>query len=281
MLMHITRYSNAQHFLRRAEPWLLEREAEHNLLLGIARQLAAGESPFEDPTYLATVDDDGEIFGCAFRTPPRKFGITELPISAVPLLVEDVAQMYPSLPAVLGPEPPALEFGKQWTASVGGSYTVGMRQRIHVLTEVVKPVRPTPGCLRLAIEPDIPLLATWTGDFIREAHLPEENREARTSELVRSRSFYLWDDTEPRTMVAATGPTPNGIRIGYVYTPPAFRGRGYASAAVASLSQRLLDAGRRFCFLYTDLANPTSNAIYQRIGYVPVRDVVDVVFSKQ
>ncbi len=279
--MDVTRFTDANGFLRRAEPWLLEREAEHNLLLGIARQLAAGTPRFEKPTYLATVDHHGDIYGCAFRTPPRKFGITDLPLSAIPGLVEDVRQVYSSLPAVLGPEPAALEFAKHWTAVAGGSHRVGMRQRIHVATEVVKPNRPTPGNLRLAVTQDIPLISGWTADFIREAHLPEENREARTSELVNDRSFFLWEDTEPRTMVAATGPTPNGIRIGYVYTPPPFRGRGYASAAVASLTGQLLDQGRKFCFLYTDLGNPTSNAIYRRLGYVPVRDVVDVVFASE
>ena len=68
------------------------------------------------------------------------------------------------------------------------------------------------------------------------------------------------------------GRTPNGIRVGPVYTPPDLRGRGYASALTADLTRRLLAGGRRFCFLYTDLANPTSNSIYQRIGYRPVSD---------
>ena len=73
-------------------------------------------------------------------------------------------------------------------------------------------------------------------------------------------------------MASADGKTPRGIRISWVYTPNKFRGRGYASAAVAELSQKMLDEGRDFCFLYTDLANPTSNSIYQKIGYKPVSD---------
>jgi uncharacterized protein len=68
--------------------------------------------------------------------------------------------------------------------------------------------------------------------------------------------------------------TPNTVGIGAVYTPPQFRKRGYASVAVATLSQQLLDSGRRSCFLYTDLSNPTSNAIYARLGYEPLDDVV-------
>ena len=76
------------------------------------------------------------------------------------------------------------------------------------------------------------------------------------------------------------GPTPNGIRIGPVYTPPELRGRGYASALTAQVSQLQLDRGRRFCFLYTDLANPTSNAIYMRIGYERVCDSRELAFVR-
>jgi predicted GNAT family acetyltransferase len=76
------------------------------------------------------------------------------------------------------------------------------------------------------------------------------------------------------------GATPSGIRIGPVYTPPELRGRGYASALVAELTRRLIAGGRQFCFLFTDLANPTSNSIYQRVGYRPVTDVNLWVFEQ-
>ena len=83
----------------------------------------------------------------------------------------------------------------------------------------------------------------------------------------------FWEDGGAAVSMAGFGGrTPNGVRIGPVYTPPELRGRGYASALTAALTQRLLDGGLRFCFLFTDLANPTSNSIYQRIGYEPVSD---------
>jgi len=92
----------------------------------------------------------------------------------------------------------------------------------------------------------------------------------------------LWEDEgEVVSLSGWGGPTPNGIRIGPVYTPPEHRGHGYATALVAELSQRLLDGGRSFCFLYTDLANPTSNAIYERIGYVKVAEAAMVAFEGQ
>jgi hypothetical protein len=93
-----------------------------------------------------------------------------------------------------------------------------------------------------------------------------------------SRFLALWDDGEPVSMAGATGPTPNGIRISAVYTPPSQRRHGYASALVVALSQAQLDAGRRFCFLFTDLRNLTSNHIYQAAGYEPVVDITELRF---
>jgi len=105
--------------------------------------------------------------------------------------------------------------------------------------------------------------------------MPDPAADARALGMLgdqTDRALFLWHDGQPVSMAGYNGPTPNGMRISYVYTPSELRGRGYASAATAAVSQTLLDAGRRFCFLYTDRRNPTSNRIYQRIGYQPVLD---------
>ena len=92
--------------------------------------------------------------------------------------------------------------------------------------------------------------------------------------------MFIWEDGgQPVCIAGFSGPTPHGIRIVSVYTPPELRGRGYASACTAALSQHLLDQGREFCFLFTDLSNPTSNHIYQEIGYRPVGDVDEYAFG--
>ena len=95
-------------------------------------------------------------------------------------------------------------------------------------------------------------------------------------ERIQRQELFLWDNAGTLCSMAAwSGRTPHGVRIGYVYTPPNLRAHGYASSCVAETSQRALDTGYRFCFLFTDVSNPTSNAIYQRLGYSPVCDVVD------
>jgi uncharacterized protein len=157
-----------------------------------------------------------------------------------------------------------------------------MLQRIYRL-ERVRPVGDVPGRLRRASKADGPVLIPWVRAFHAEAfreHAPPFDAEQLVDRRLGGSTdgLCLWDDEGPRTLAGFTGPTPHGIRVGPVYTPPEHRGRGYASACVAALSQLLLDRGYRFCFLYTDLANPTSNRIYQRVGYEPVCDVAEFHF---
>ena len=140
--------------------------------------------------------------------------------------------------------------------------------------------RTASGSLRVAEYSDLKFIDKWVADFIQDTGIIGGEPKDLTLRLIRDRSLYLWEDVEPRSMVAAVGKTDHGIWVGYVYTPPAFRCRGYATAAVAQLSQLLLEGGRRFCCLYTDLANPTSNAIYARLGYRSLCDVVELNVSE-
>lgn len=276
MRWSVRRYDEPGVFRQRAEPWLLRREAEHNLLLGILRTLDSSPHLYEPPIYLATVESDGEVAGCAFRTPPFKLGLTRLPLEAMPALVEDVAAVYASVPAVLGPMPQARRFGELWCERTGGEPRDGMRQRIFQLDRVRTPDDPAPGRLRPATETDLDLVVGWVEAFRDDASVALPNPRRLARERVEAEAVFLWEEEEPVSMAAYGGETPNGVRIGFVYTPPPLRRRGYATACVAALSQRALDAGRRFCFLYTDLSNPGSNRIYERIGYRPVCDVIDV-----
>ena len=136
--------------------------------------------------------------------------------------------------------------------------------------------------MRTATSADRPLLLEWFLAFGIEA-LPHPDEERLTREVDHRLSaadagVVLWEHDGAVSLAGFGGPTPNGIRIGPVYTPPELRGRGYASALVAELSSSLLAGGRRFCFLYTDLANPTSNKIYERIGYVRVCESAEIEF---
>ena len=130
--------------------------------------------------------------------------------------------------------------------------------------------------MRVIAETDLDLVTSWLAAFVSELDLAEPRDPA---EIARTRlaagDLYVWDDGGPVSMVGFGGKTPNGIRLNFVYTPEDKRRRGYATACVAALTQMLIDRGNRYCALYTDLANPTSNAIYQRIGYEPLCDAAE------
>jgi hypothetical protein len=279
MRLMVRRHVDAAAFLDHAEAWLLKAEAEHNLLLGIAHAVAHGRADYQSPLYFATIERDAEIAGCAYRTPPFKLGLTRMPLDAIPLLVQDVEKCYTELPAVLGPEQEAAAFADTWADRRGVRYHEGMRQRIYQLDHVLQPASPPPGRLLVASPEHADLVADWIDAFSREAGITDVRGRSIAQSRIAEKVLFLWHDDEPVSLAGWSARSPNGIRIGPVYTPPSHRSRGYASAVTAGASQRALDQGVRFCFLYTDLANPTSNSIYQRIGYAPVCDVMDWIFE--
>ncbi len=136
--------------------------------------------------------------------------------------------------------------------------------------------------MRLATDSDRSLLINWIKAFTEEAigeNESEPNYQDVCDRRLTQNSLYIWQNDVPVSMAGISGATPKGIKINAVYTPPEYRRKGYASSCVAALSKTLLDRGYKYCFLFTDLANPTSNSIYQKIGYKPVCDVSNYWFD--
>jgi len=273
-------HADAGAFRDRAGAWLMAAEDENNLILGLSATLVGADPGAGEHRHLwATVEAGGRVVGCAFRTPPHKLGLTRMPLDASGVLARDVATRYRSLPAALGLPDVASAFARAWCDVTGASWTPGLPQRMYRLDEVVHPVG-VPGTPREATEADLPTVHEWGEGFARDAGDEFMTAPAVRERWVRQRGLYLWElDGEPVSMALATGWTPHGARIGYVFTPGERRGHGYASALTAAVSQRILDGGRRFCVLYTDATNPVSNAIYPRVGYRHLVDLVDVDFS--
>ena len=281
--MRLDRFDSVEAFLRAAGPFLRSREAAHCLILGIAANLRTHPpDPAAQPPYLATVRDGRRVVLVAFQTPPWQMVLSEVDDeAALDLVVAD--RRGTSLPAVIGPAEHVETFARLWSAAEAVPHRLAMRERIWRLSGVVPP-RPSDGAMRAAGTADRAVLAAWLEAFADEAL--DEGGVPDVGAMVErwltagdDRTMWLWADGEPVSLCGVSGRTPTGIRIGPVYTPPAMRGRGYASNLVAAASQHQLDGGRRACFLFTDLANPTSNHVYEAIGYVPVRDVDRYVFA--
>ena len=284
--MQLIRFQSAREFRARAEAFLLEREAHHNLILGLSSALMVKPDLYPGQPYFAVVEDVDRGIAAAVMTPPYRLvvSLTE-DRAALTLLAQDVREVRPNTPGVTGPVPVSLRFAEIWQSLTERSFRKIMAERIYKLERVNPPIG-VPGTMRRAAESDRALLMEWVEAFQREAFAGEEVDRMAVERNVNNmltlppqvRGAFLWENPAPVSLTSYGGPTPNSMRIGPVYTPPEFRGQGYASACVAGVSQHLLDGGRIFCTLFTDLANPTSNHIYQAIGYEPVCDVDEYQF---
>jgi predicted GNAT family acetyltransferase len=278
--MKILRLDDPAAFLEAAGPLLLADEARHNLILGLAA--TALQSPDLYSEYRAwLVVEDGEPIAAATRTPPHNI-VLAAPRSTAALDML-IAEIDDDPPGVTAAQPEVDDFAVAWSERTGKTPQLKVAQGIYAL-EQVQPVPAMPGHMRLQKAADTELMVDWLQAFEAEALSFVEPDEQRARRIVDHRlnaeraGLMLWEDGEVVSVAGFGGDTPNGIRIGPVYTPPERRGRGYATALVAELSSQLLAEGRRFCFLYTDLANPTSNAIYERIGYVRVCESAEIAF---
>ncbi len=284
VMIDVRRSPDVETFLAEAGGFLARREAEHNLLFGICSHLKRDPRAFGEAPYLAVSRDGDRIVGTAIRTAPYNVVLSEIDdLAAIEPLVEDVRSSVRTLPGVLGPAKAASAFVRTWCERGGGNATLAMSSRIYRAARATPPGG-VAGAMRPSVDTDQELMTRWLDAFTAEA-LPEGAfHDSSGREIERRRSdpdggWLVWEDEGRTVSLAGFGSrTPNGIRIGPVYTPPEFRGKGYASALVGWMTAGLLDGGHRFCFLFTDLANPTSNGIYQRIGYEPVTDVDQYAF---
>jgi predicted GNAT family acetyltransferase len=271
--MQVTAHSDPATFAQLALPLLLRDEAMNCLPLGILDTLL--NEPKRYPCFhLLSIDEGAETLGVAWMTPPYPLGLSPMPPRAVSALVEYATTLESGVPGVVGPRPVVDEFKTAWLACRGCSLRSTIEQRIYRLERVI-PGTSVPGGMRVATESDRPCLQEWSEAFVRDCGLSDSRTsvQAAVAASVSAGNRVLWVcDGEPVAMAGYSGKTRSGIRVSWVYTPPERRRQGYAGALVEALSAQLLREGRQFCFLYTDLANPTSNAIYQRIGYEPVCD---------
>ena len=269
--MQLHRFDSIDKFWDQTKAYLLQHEAEHNVLLGIVHTLRHNPARYRDPPYLAIVEIDGEIVATAIRTPPHKLLLSKASnLDALNLIAEDLRQE--QLPGVMGLLPEVEIFVQAWQAITGQSYRLSIAMKIHQLQAVQLAAKAT-GYLRLANESDRTLLLKWLPAFNAEAGLEViEDLERFVTNLLKNQNTYLWEDNTAVSLAAGRKFSDTASRIGLVYTPPQHRRKGYATACVAALSQKLLDEGCDRCFLLTDLENHTSNHIYRQIGYIPVCD---------
>ncbi|NLW50795.1 MAG: GNAT family N-acetyltransferase [Candidatus Brocadiaceae bacterium] len=282
--MVYTEHKDAGGFLAVAHEALEEQESANGLMLGVCKRLAEAPDAHDTPPYLATVEAAGRLCVAAVMTPPYNVQVFQ-PDGADAGGLGPVADALQrggwSVPGVIGTTNTAEAFAALWAGRTGAALRTTMRQGIYELRQVRPPPCP-PGRFERATEEHSSLVREWASRFHEDCfHNDECGRSLRIAEAkLQSGDVFLWvDGGEARAMAARTRPTANGQAISFVYTPPQHRRKGYASAVVARLSQLILDSGKQFCTLYTDLDNPTSNSIYRRIGYRRVAESIEIGFT--
>ncbi|MCB9431552.1 MAG: hypothetical protein H6668_06150 [Ardenticatenaceae bacterium] len=284
--MQVESFADVAAFLAVAEPFLLRQEVVNGLSLAACSALRRGPGrPGRrrgSGAYLAVVRDEAGVVALTAVSLNRRLILaTDLmePQTAVSALIHHMRTEGVAPLNVRGLAAASDAFARSWAAVTGQSLRPGMRQGVYELHRVADGLvaeAQENGRLRLATADDYYLVRDWAQQFQQEA-VGDDDREAAhlmVAQFVQNQELYLWEEgDQPVTMTAKLRPTPNGIAVGMVFTPLDKREHGYARRCVATLSQQLLDEGRQFCTLLTDLSNPTSNRLYRRIGYRHVADL--------
>jgi predicted GNAT family acetyltransferase len=278
-------FQNAQQFLDRAQTTLVAKEAINSLLLGTCLQLVRHPERLTDTPYFATIGKGVLVDLAAMITPPYNLVLASDLFDAKPaleIIADDLIEKDWEVRGVTATKSLALSFAELWTGKTGSGYALEMALRVYECRAVIPPAS-IPGELHQATLDELEMVTQWTFAFMEETFPHQVLEPQAIQALVRSRvedgEIFLWHHDLPVSMAASTRPTMNGISINYVYTPDQYRHNGYASACVADLTQTLFSSGYKFCSLNTDLANPTSNSIYKKIGYNPIQDMISYLFE--
>jgi GNAT superfamily N-acetyltransferase len=276
--VRVERHADPAAFAAVVTPLLLRDEARYNLLLAIVGRLVDGDAWGDEPPVLLSLHDgpDGDVVGAAVMTPPFHLIADAVPPEHAAALVDWLVAEPIHVPGTIGGAATTTPLGDRLCALTGRTPRLSREEGLYRLTTLVPP-RPVPGALRPTTAADADLVDAWDRAFHADVDL-ELRLPGRLAERAGDGVLWLWEDGGPVCLVGCGGYTPNGARIGPVYTPREHRGRGYASAATAAVSELLLQ-GRSYCFLYTDLANATSNKIYRDIGYEQLAQVREVAFD--
>jgi predicted GNAT family acetyltransferase len=266
---------DVEEFLTAAGAFLEADALAHTVLLSVSEAVRLhGPFTFDDTAparFGHRTAADGTVVAAFVRTPPRAVLLSTMDDESA----RSLAALLPDVPGATGPAAVARAFAD----ATGRPWRVHRNERLFRLTELTEP-GPTPaGRARPATAADVPLVAAWLADFAAFiGERPVRDWTAQAERRVASGRLLLWEtDGRPVSMVGWTPPLAGHIRIAPVYTPPRDRARGYAGAAVHAAC-RQLDTE---LLLFTDLANPTSNALYHRVGFRPLADHTELIFPAQ
>jgi GNAT superfamily N-acetyltransferase len=262
-------------FLTTAGGFLRARPAANTIMLTAVELLQAkGATAYGDtaPLFGWRTDPEGAVASAFLHTPPYPVVLTEMTNAAAAELATDLAGRGHQAPGVNATTAPGAAFATAWRERTGQPTRTGMRMRLYALGTLRPPDPPPPGTARVADTADRDLLLAWLDAFQDEAQPPGPNESQRVvDDRLGWGGLVLWEhEGRPVSLAGRSRAAAGQARVGPVYTPPELRGRGFGAAVTAAVTQAALDDGAEGVVLFTDLANPTSNTLYRRLGYRPI-----------
>lgn len=250
---------------------LYQQEAVNSLMLGLLEGMKA--PPYEVSPLLVQITEGQQVVSAAvsFRKQPVNLILTFASEAQLQSLAHYLWNTKEFFSGVLGPRDEAELFVKIWKNLTGQNFRLGMGQKIYQINQVHFP-KPMDGEMKVASLNELDTVFSWIKAFAEES-LPADPRADEqwmtyAQNVIQKQGVHLWCVQNRIVSMASAGrPTQNGISISGVYTPPKDRKKGFASCLVANVSQKYLFSGKKFCILYTDILNSTSNKIYQELGY--------------
>ena len=278
--MDVSFHSAPASLLSAASAYLRRERFSASVLAVVARRVADGEAIGEPGALWVTVEEGGEVVGAAMQTPPWNLFVARMGRAATVALADAVADTGRALPGVSGELTTVEAFASSWRERTGQGSGVRVRQRMYVLEQLVPPAGVAGEATR-GTAADLDVVARWAAAFHDEAQpeAPGQDWQDWARLRIEDGQLHLWRVGGTAVAMAAVTPPAAGVaRVGPVYTPPAHRRRGHGSGVTAAATAAAIADGAEDVVLYTDLGNPTSNAIYQSIGYRPDHDAEERVF---
>ncbi|MDD8001711.1 GNAT family N-acetyltransferase [Bacillus cereus] len=271
-------YEEVVNFKKEVIPFLEKNEQENNLILGVLQMV-------QQPIFMGVAKQEEEVAVVFLQTEEKKqiiVAISEVMGVDIKELAKELTKVYPDIPGLIGNKKVVQRLAEEIAVLENKKMNVVMEQGVYALQQVKKKWTEE-GIFREINSDELPVIEKWIYQFCEDVNLPTTKEEAEQTAhtlITNHRLFGLEIDGKLVSVAAKTRPTKNNITVNFVYTPKEERKKGYASNCVAALSQRMLDEGYKTTTLYTDLANPTSNKIYQEIGYEQIAESLLIFLEK-
>lgn len=273
-------YESANGFLDDCFSWLKASGVLNGSIVSVAQAIIAGKTVFGESHWFGSVLRDQRIEGCAIYEQLDGLMITQLPNGAHEKLAASVTTDGLQIEKIYGPERDLEILAQAFRIDTSCSWSVTHRWDCYAATSLEESNSSIGGALRQADESDREMIKLWANQYSAEKPAPIPIGEFLLRKM-RDGDLYIWDHLGPKTMLSLTKHSASVAKISAAFTPMEFRGRGYASAAVASITNSLLENGYDYISLMVEAGADHLHRMYDRLGFQRQGRRVNMILSRE